>query len=209
VHNGCPPCPADVAPLPALTQLAAEGPLAACVTVLRAQKGVDVFLAAAPAILERCPEARLAVVGNGELRGELEQRAEALAIGPRLRFVDFEPPSARALASLDVLVLPSRWEAFPISILEALACGVTQVASDVGGTSEAVSDGETGLLCPPEDPAALADAVVALLADPDRREAFADASRHRHAERFTVAAMTSATVQVYEHVRPRRYSALG
>ena len=130
VHNGCPSCDAAATPLPALAALAAEGPLAACVTVLREQKGVDVFLDAAPLVLERRPDARLAVVGNGDLRGPLEAQAAALGLGPRLRFVDFEPPAARALASLDVFVLPSRWEAFPISVLEALACGVPQVATD-------------------------------------------------------------------------------
>jgi glycosyltransferase involved in cell wall biosynthesis len=198
VHNGCAPCPGEVAPLPALAELAdAGGPVAACVTVLRRQKGVDVFLRAAPAVLERRPDACLAVVGNGSLRGELEALASSLGVGSRVRFVDFEAPAARALASLDVFVLPSRWEAFPISVLEAMACGVPQVATDVGGTAEAVADGETGLLCPPEDPAALADRIVQLLDDADRRAAMAAASRRRHAERFTIERMTAATVEVY------------
>jgi glycosyltransferase involved in cell wall biosynthesis len=225
VHNGCPPCPgaslqasgmapqasdpaapaAEIpAPLPELAALAAEGPVAACVTVLRQQKGVDVFLRAAPSILERCPHARLAVVGNGDLRGELEAVALELGIGPRLRFVDFEPPAARALSSLDVFVLPSRWEAFPISVLEAMACGVPQVATDVGGTGEAVDDGSTGLLCPPEDPAALADRVVRLLRDPEGRSAMAAASRQRHADRFTVEGMTAGTAEVYRVALARR-----
>ena len=179
VHNGCAPCPSgEVAPLPALAELAdAGGPVAACVTALRRQKGVDVFLRAAPAVLARRPDARLAVVGNGPLRGELEALAGSLGVGDRVRFVDFEAPAARALASLDVFVLPSRWEAFPISVLEAMACGVPQVATDVGGTAEAVAEGETGLLCPPEDPAALADRIVRLLDDADRRAAMAAASR--------------------------------
>lgn len=198
VHNGCPPCDGGAAPLPALADLAAAGgPVAACVSVLRPQKGIDVFVRAAADVLARVPDASLAVVGDGELRAELEALASELAIGPRLRFVDFEPPSARALRDLDVFVLPSRWEAFPISVLEALACGVPQVATDVGGTAEAVVEGETGLLCPPEDAPALADAIVSLLADPARREAMAAASRERHARHFTVEAMAAGTVAVY------------
>ncbi len=204
VHNGCPPCADGAAPLPALAALAAEGPLAACVTVLREQKGVDVFLDAAPLVLERRPDARLAVVGNGDLRGPLEAQAAALGLGPRLRFVDFEPPAARALASLDVFVLPSRWEAFPISVLEALACGVPQVATAVGGTAEAVAEGVTGLLCPPEDAAALADRIVALLGDAERRERMAAASRARHAELFTLERMTVGTAEVYRSAFARR-----
>ena len=93
-------------------------------------------------------------------------------------------------------MLPSGWEALPIGVLEALACGVPQVATDVGGTGEAVS-AETGVLVPPGDPSALADALVALLGDPARRAAMAEASVARHRERFTVERMVAETAAVY------------
>jgi len=104
---------------------------------------------------------------------------------------------------IDIFVLPSAWEALPISVLEAMACGVPQVATDVGGTREAVSHGETGLLCPPNDPAALADRVVELLRDPARRERMAAASQRRHRERFTLGRMITETAAVYERVLAR------
>src|SRR3954452_2178417 len=131
VHNGAPACPALAAP-PALAALGR--PVAATVSVLREQKRVDVFLDAAPLVLERMPEARLAVIGDGPLGERLRARAD-----PRVAFIAFEPPAARWLAGLDCFVLSSDYEAFPVAILEALVCGVPQVATDVGGTAEAVT----------------------------------------------------------------------
>jgi len=200
VHNGCPPCesagPAD----PLLEALGEEGPLAGCVTLLRPKKGVEVFLEAAPRILRAVPDARLVVVGNGELRPALEASAAGLGLDGRLHFLDFLPPASRQLACLDVFVLPSLAEAFPISVLEALACGVPQVATDVGGVLEAVADGETGRLCPPGDPEALAESVIGLLREAPGREAMAAASRERHRSRFSLEPMVAGTAAVYDGV---------
>ena len=81
-----------------------------------------------------------------------------------------------------------------------MACGVPQVVTDVGGSSEAVAEGETGLLCPPNDPPALAAHVAELLGDPARRERMSAASRERHRERFTLERMLDETAAVYERV---------
>lgn len=203
VHNGSAPC----RPVEADAKLAAHtagGPSVGAIAVLRPQKAIDVFVQAAPAILEAVPEARLAVIGDGELRDELEQLAQRLGIGESLRFFGFTPPASRALAQLDLFVLPSLWEAFPISVLEALACGVPQVASDVGGTREALVHGETGLLCAPGDPASLAAAVIELLRDDERREKMSSASKERHHQRFELDRMIGATASVYEKAVSRR-----
>lgn len=201
IHNGCAPCAEDVEPDPALLALGDGSPVAGAVSVLREQKRVDVLLDAAPAVLEQVPEARVAVVGDGPLRDELHARAAALGLNeePRFAFLPFDPPASRHLRALDVFVLPSAWESFPIGVLEALACGVPQVTSDVGGTAEAVTP-ETGVLVPPRDPAALAGALVELLTDPGRRAEMATASRARHAERFGVEGMVTATARLYDEV---------
>jgi glycosyltransferase involved in cell wall biosynthesis len=171
--------------------------------VLRPQKAVHVFLEAAPLVLERVPDAQLAVVGDGDLREELERRAGELGVADRVRFLRFLPPASRQLASVDVFVLPSAWEAFPISVLEAMACGVPTVATDVGGTAEALDDGVTGLLCPPGDPPALADRVARLLGDPSLRERMGEAARARHASLFTLERMVAETVALYDAVHAR------
>jgi glycosyltransferase involved in cell wall biosynthesis len=206
IRNGCRACE-PVTPDAALAALRAGGPLAAAVTVLRPEKGVDVFIDAVPLILECMPQARLAVVGSGPEEAALRERARGLEGEPRFRFLAYEPPVARHLRAIDVFVLASLREGLPISVLEAMACGVPQVATAVGGTPEAVT-AETGLLVPPSDPAAVAEATVSLLRDPELRRRMAEASRRRHAERFTVERMVAETEALYREVlsniRPRR-----
>jgi len=199
IHNGCPVCDAGAAPDPRLLELAADGLLVGAVTVLRRQKAVEVLLAAAPAVLAAVPAARIAIVGDGPERAALAEHAAALGLegDPRVAFLPFTGPAARHLRALDVYVLPSAWEAFPIGVLEAQACGVPQVATDVGGTREAVVP-ETGILVPPRDPGALARAVTGLLRDPDARRAMGEASRSRHAERFGLDPMLRATAALYD-----------
>ena len=196
VHNGCPSCEA-VLPDPDIAALRERGPVIGAVGVLRRQKRLDVLLAAAPRVLAAVPDTTIAIVGDGPEAVNL--RAQAASLGPSVAFVPFREPGARALLALDVYVLPSGWEAFPIGLLEAQACGVPQVATDVGGNREAVV-AETGVLVPPADPDALADALIGLLRDPERRAAMARASRARHAELFTVDRMVARTAAVYDSV---------
>ena len=118
IHNGCPPCD-DGEPDPRLVALAGGGPLVGAVTVLRRQKAVEVLLEAAPAVLAAVPEARIAIVGDGPERAELGARAAALGLDERVAFLPFTGPASRHLRALDVYVLPSAWEAFPIGVLEA------------------------------------------------------------------------------------------
>jgi len=201
VYNGCPPCEEHSELDRALERMRDGGPVAAAVTVLRAQKSVDVLIDAVPLVWERVPDARIAVVGDGPLREELHAHASRIGIADdeRFEFLPFESPAARHLGAMDVYVLPSSWEAFPIGVLEALACGVPQVATDVGGTGEAVSP-DTGLLVPKRDPKALSAAICELLTNRERREKMAQASRQRHAERFGVDRMVGETATVYSEV---------
>ena len=146
------------------------------------------------------PRRRILGAGRRESSSSAKgPRAEALkaAADPRVVFAPFQPPAARHLRELAVYVLPSAWEAFPIGVLEAMACGVPQVATDVGGTREAVTE-ETGVLIAPDDPGALAAAVIGLLKDPERRARMAAASRERHAAHFTVERMVAGTAAVYD-----------
>lgn len=204
VYYGVEDCPGDREVNAALLSMRAAGPLAGAVSVLREQKRLDVLIDAAPLVFARVADARIAIVGDGEERTALERRMAAAGLDADERFalLPFSAPSSRHLLALDVYVLPSAWEAMPIGALEALACGVPQVATNVEGTGEAVGV-DTGILVSPGDARALADAIVDLLSDPQRRAAMSAASRARHAERFTVERMVAQTAAVYDEVLAR------
>ena len=126
----------------------------------------------------------LDLAGDGPLEPEIRRLSAALGIAGRVRFLGYQPDPAPVLAQSQIFVLASRSEAFPRSILEAMRAGLPVVATDVGGVSEAVSHGETGLLVPPRDPAALAVAIAELLAAPGVRREFGDRGRGVFERRF-------------------------
>jgi glycosyltransferase involved in cell wall biosynthesis len=136
------------------------------VACLREEKRIDVLIAAAPRILDRHPDAELLIAGDGECRPSLAAQARGLGVAERVRFLGHREDVAAVLAMADLFVLPSRSEAFPNSLMEAMASGLPVVASAVGGIPELVHDGRTGRLVPPGDPTALAGAILDLLDRP-------------------------------------------
>lgn len=165
------------------------------------QKGHATLLAAWPAILSTEPRAILLLVGDGPVR----QEVEALAVGHgAVRFLGKRDDVPTLMAVADLLVLPSRFEGLPLVVLEAMAAGLTVVATDAPGTDEAVIDGETGLLVPPDDPPALAHAVVAALGDPAARGRMAKAGRTRWQQCFTASRMAQDTLRLYDEATKTR-----
>ena len=133
---------------------------------------------------------------GGAFGAELERLAEGLNV----RFAGFRADAAAALAEADALVLPSWIEGLPLVVLEAMAQGKPVVATAVGGTPEAVVDGETGLLVSPRDVPALAGALERLLGDEDLRQQLGEAGRRRAEEHFPVSAMTRRILEIYDEL---------
>ena len=138
-----------------------EGPLAVCVGRLCEQKGQDVLLAAWRAVLRAAPDARLALVGDGELKSQL--RFMRL---PNVIFAGTREDVPRWLRAADLVVAPSRWEGFSLAIIEAMALGRTVVATDVDGVREALGD-NIGKVVASDDPRALVGPIVDRLLDTD------------------------------------------
>ena len=171
-----------------------ERPTVVCVGRLSRQKGQDILLEAWPAILAGTPEAQLVLVGDGPDEESLRSSA-----GPRVRLVGKRADVADWLAAADVVAFPSRWEGMSIGMLEAMASGRSVVASDVGGAQEALG-GESGAVVPPEDAAALAQAIDDRLRDPARTAGEGRAARER-AERFhDLRTTTAALAALYEEL---------
>ena len=153
-----------------------------------------------PALLAEHPEARVAVAGRGPDHELLEARARALGVGHAFHLVGETNGPMPLLAGANIFVSASWAESFPYNVLEAMAVGLPVVATDVGGTGEAVEDGVSGLLVPPRDPGALAGAISRLLDDPELRRRFGQSGRERVAGQFTVEAMVEGTLEVYRQV---------
>jgi glycosyltransferase involved in cell wall biosynthesis len=142
-------------------------------------KGFDVLLEAFAKLRAVHPGARLTIIGEGEQGAALAQQAESLGIDGCIDFAGRRSPEdlCALLRRADLFVLPSRSEGMPLSLLEAMACGLPCVATDVGGV--AATCGEAGRIVPPENPGALADALSALAGDPQSRQALGKAARER------------------------------
>ena len=182
--------------------LPADAPVVAMVSVLRAGKGHDVGIEAVRALRERHPQLRLLVVGDGPARAEVEARAAPL--GDAVVLTGFRRDVVELLAASDMLLLPSRMDAFPTSLLEAASVGVPAVATAVGGIPEIVDDGETGLLIPaPPEAGAVTAAIGALLDDPDLRVRLGEAARDRFAARFTAERWAARCRAIYDDVLAR------
>jgi glycosyltransferase involved in cell wall biosynthesis len=190
IYNGVPDLHVDPAVRPA------SGPLIGSLGRMTDQKGYDVLVRG----LRELPGVTAVVVGDGPQRSEIEALASAVGVRDRFKVLGWRADARRYLPVLDVFVLPSRFEGFPLSIVEAMLAGTPVVATDVGSISEAIVHGETGLLVSPDDPDALARAVQALLDDPPRRRALAEAARHRASERFTARVMAAGYRQLYEEI---------
>jgi glycogen synthase len=182
---------------------AADGPLVAYGGRLVHEKGVQDLLAAVPRLRRRHPGLRVVVAGTGPAEASLREQARALRLGRSVTFAGFVPDAdlAALVAAADCAVVPSRYEPFGMVALEAGAAGTPVVAADVGGLAEVVADGRFGLRFPAGEPAALADAVSRLLADPELGRRLVRAGRAALAARYGWAGVAERTVGVYARAR--------
>ena len=172
-------------------------PLIVCAARLEVEKDIESLIAALPAVLAVAPEATCVIAGEGTLRTKLAAQISALGIGESVRLAGFLEDALSLINAADILVLPSLAEPFGLVLIEAMSMGKPVIATNAGGPREIVKDGITGLLVPPADPVALGEAIVSLIIDEPWRIAMGDQGRRRFREKYTVAQMTAATLEIY------------
>ena len=167
---------------------------------IRRVKGHDIFIKAAAAIAPIFPETSFSIAGDvlePEYFAELQSLVRDLNLSDRFHFAGSLTNLRQHLSTADIFVLPSRSEGFSNAVVEAMASSLPVVATNVGGNSEAVKDGVSGFLVPPDDPAALAAAITQLLSDPSQAKAMGAAGKSIAAENFTIEAMMTRIVSSY------------
>jgi glycosyltransferase involved in cell wall biosynthesis len=164
--------------------LGGASPLLLAIGRLAPQKGLKYLIAALPGVVRAEPSARLAIVGEGWLRPELEEQARSLGVEAHVSFLGKRRDVSALLAACDMFVFPSLFEGLGVSLLEASYAGCACIATNTGPIPEIVSHDQTGLLVPPRDSTALTTAILRLAREPSYARQLGDAARARALERF-------------------------
>ena len=164
------------------------------------QKGVEYLIQAIPEVLGRHPQTRFVIVGDGPERGRLEGLVEELQVATAVEFAGYQPSPHQFIEAMDIVVIPSIYDPFPLVTLEVMEAGRPVVGSAVGGIPEAIEDGRTGLLVPPREPAALAAALGRLLDEPRLRFEMGAAGRARAHRLFSPEVIAGQYAELYRRL---------
>lgn len=200
IYNGIDIADWDAASLPAKP---AGVPVIATVGNIRRVKGHDLFIKAAASVVAEFPQVSFNIAGGvleSDYFAELQTLIADLNLSNHFHFVGGVANLREYLSTADIFVLPSRSEGFSNAIVEAMAASLPVVATNVGGNAEAVTDGVSGLIVPPEDPAALAAAITRLLSDPGEAREMGAAGKRLASAKFTTDAMMHQITLAYASV---------
>ncbi|MBI5970725.1 MAG: glycosyltransferase family 4 protein [Deltaproteobacteria bacterium] len=177
-----------------------DTPVAGTIAILRRKKGHHVLLDAIPLVLKEAPDALFLFAGDGPQRENIEKKTEELGVKGSVRLLGLRKDVPTVLKGIDLFVLPTLQEALGTSLIEASAMKKAVVAANSGGVSETIVNGKTGILVPPEDPAALAAAIIMLLKDRGARKTMGEAGRRMVEEKYTTERMGKAMFALYSEL---------
>jgi len=186
-----------------------DAPVVGIVGRLVPIKAVNLFLESARLVVERCPDARFAIVGDGELWDELHAAVRRLGLDDRVHFTGWRHDLSAVYSDLDIVVCCSINEGTPVSLIEAGAAGRPVVGTQVGGIPDIIAAGVNGLLVPSDNARALADAINELINDPGRRHSMGLAGRQMAMERHSPERMVSKLKDLYARLLEARQPTAG
>ena len=161
------------------------------------QKGFKYMIQAIPDIVRDVPDAKFLLVGNGPLKKELDDLAKNLKIKERVIFTGFRSDIKEIMSAIDLLIIPSLLEGFPMVTLEAMAMAKPIIATNIDGITEQITDGVNGILVSPKDPSALSRAVIRALNDSEFARTMGLSARKKVEQEFSVEKMVAETEKVY------------
>jgi glycosyltransferase involved in cell wall biosynthesis len=189
--------------------ISAEAPTVGIVGRLVPIKAHDLFLEAAELIARTHPEVQFVIVGDGELWAHLHEEVARRTLSERVHFTGWRSDLGAVYSDLDLVVCCSRNEGTPVSLIEACAAGRPVIGTRVGGIPDIIASGVNGLLVPSGDAAALADAIVELVDDPDRRRRMGVAGQRTVRERYSADRMVRELKDLYRNLLDRTASKRG
>ncbi len=200
IHNGIDVAAFESAPRPRGN----DPPRGICVARLNTVKDIPTLIEATRRIVNAEPRFTLDLVGDGPERARIEQLVRELHLEHAVNLLGFRDDVRERLGQAHVFLLSSISEGISLTLLEAMAAGIPVVATDVGGNSEVIVSEETGLLVPPSNPVALANATLRILRDPELAARCSIAGKFRVARSFSVRAMVTAYEALYDELLQRR-----
>ncbi len=184
-----------------------HAPLVGNVAALVAHKGQRYFIEAAHLVVQKIPDARFVILGEGELREHLEHLVREYHLEKHVLLPGFRTDVIGCIKGFDLFVMSSITEGLGTSSLDAMACRKAVIGTSAGGIPEVVAHGKSGLIVPPRDAQSLAEAIVTLLEDEPLRRRMEAAAYARVRERFTVERMVRETTAVYSRLTGRPHLA--
>lgn len=194
------PSPAARDAFRASLRIAPETPLVGFVGRIDTEKGPDQFLQAAQVIHAEVPEAHFVLVGTGHQYDKMQALTVELGLQEVVRFAGLWPDTSQVYPGMDLLLQTSRIEGLPLTLLEAMACGLPVVAIGVGGVPEIVEEGRTGMLAGPGDWRGVGQRAVALLEHPSSMTAMGEAGRRRAESQFDLRVTVRQTIDLMERL---------
>lgn len=170
------------------------------IAILKPRKGISYLIDAAKTVIKEYPDVRFLIIGSGPLEKKLKEEVRSLGLQEYIVFQNYYEHILEIYESINLLVLPSLTEGIPAVLLEAMAFGVPVVATGVGGVPEMIEDGISGILVPPKNPEALAEAIIKIYKNPELASKMAKSARTRFEKSFTAEMMARQYEKVYEEL---------